>query len=239
MERLQKVMARAGVASRRKSEEIIATGRVKVNGKVVTEPGSKVDPFDIIEVNGQIISAEKKVYLILNKPVGYVSTLNDPHGRKTIIDLVKGVSQRIYPVGRLDYDTSGLLIMTNDGKLTHILTHPSYQVAKTYRVEVRDHPEEDDFYKLRKGVNLNDGLTAPAILKNISRKRKSTFFDLTIHEGRNRQVRRMCEEIGFPVISLKRIIYDFLKLNGLSEGRYRFLTEKEVQRLKIQEFTKK
>ncbi|MDI3546658.1 MAG: rRNA synthase [Halanaerobiales bacterium] len=232
MERLQKVMAHAGIASRRKSEEIIAQGRVKVNGRVVTELGTKVFPDDIIEVDGKIITEEKKIYLLLNKPAGYVTTVDDPQGRKTVLDLIKGVSQRIYPVGRLDYDTSGLLILTNDGDLTHFLTHPSHQIDKTYRVEVKGHPGRSDLRKLAEGVELEDGITAPARVNSIRRRKQTTLFNITIHEGRNRQVRRMCEKIGFPVINLKRIAFAFLRLDGLPEGEFRFLSDQEVRRLK-------
>lgn len=233
MERLQKVMAHAGVASRRKSEEIIKQGRVKVNGKIVTELGVKVNPdSDKIEVDGKIISSEKKVYLLLNKPTGYVTTVDDPRGRKTVLDLIKGVKQRIYPVGRLDYDTSGLLLLTNDGELTYILTHPSHMINKTYQVEVSGKPKKKDFHMLEKGVELEDGLTAPAIVDGIERKGNNTVFYLTIHEGRNRQVRRMCKKIGYPVIKLKRIRFGPLKLNNIPVGKFRYLTDKELESLK-------
>ncbi|ACL69480.1 pseudouridine synthase [Halothermothrix orenii] len=233
MERLQKYMAHAGVASRRKSEKIITQGRVKVNGKIVTELGTKIDPDkDIVEVDGRVISKEKYVYILLNKPVGYITSVSDPHGRKTVTGLIKGVSQRIYPVGRLDYDTSGLLILTNDGELTYVLTHPSHMVEKTYRVEVKGFPSDEVLKKLETGVKLKDGLTAPARVSAVKRKEKNTIFNLTIHEGRNRQVRRMCDKIGFPVVNLKRIAFGPLNLKGLKTGQYRFLTEKEVKALK-------
>lgn len=231
-ERLQKVMAHAGVASRRKSEDIITQGRVKVNGEVVTELGTRVEPDDLIEVDGKAISQEKKVYILLNKPAGYITTVDDPRGRKTVLDLIDGVRQRIYPAGRLDYDTSGLLLLTNDGELTYTLTHPSHMIEKTYRVEVKAHPGPEKLGRLEKGIELEDGLTAPAVVEKISRKKNSTIFNLTIHEGRNRQVRRMCEHIGYPVIKLKRIKIGFLKINGLSEGEWRFLNEREVKGLK-------
>jgi len=233
MERLQKVMAHAGVASRRKCEEIISQGRVKVNGEVVTELGTKVSPDDLIEVDGQVIFQEKKVYLILNKPVGYITTVDDPRGRKTVLDLIKGVPQRIYPVGRLDYDTSGLLILTNDGDLTYALTHPSHMIDKTYRVEVQGHPSPRELARLEKGVLLDDGITAPARIENLQKRRDTTVFEITIYEGRNRQVRRMCEFIGYPVENLKRIKFAFIELKGLAEGKFRFLNKEEVNELRV------
>lgn len=233
MERLQKVMAHAGIASRRKSEDIIAEGRVKVNGETVTEMGTKVNPDrDVIEVDGEIISKEKRVYILLNKPQGYICTVDDPRGRNTVLDLVDDVKQRIYPVGRLDYDTSGLLMLTNDGQLTYILTHPSHEINKTYLTEVKGRLDTKNADRLRKGVELEDGMTAPAQLEIKEREENNTLFTLTIHEGRNRQVRRMCEKIGLPVISLKRISVGPLTLEGLSEGEYRNLTDKEIEFLK-------
>ncbi len=233
MERLQKVMAHAGIASRRKSEEIIAQGRVKVNGKVITTMGEKVDPQkDTIEVDGKVISKEKRIYLLLNKPTGYVSTVDDPRGRKTVLDLVGNISQRIYPAGRLDYDTSGLLILTNDGDLTYILTHPSFKVDKTYLVEVKGKVKPGDLNRLNKGIKLEDGMTVPSQTKLISSNSGTTNFVMTIHEGRNRQVRRMCKKIGYQVKNLKRIGIGFLKIDELSEGEYRHLTDEEIEKFK-------
>ncbi len=230
MERLQKVMAHAGVASRRKSEEIIREGRVKVNGEIITEMGYKVKPEeDVIEVDGELISKEKRVYILLNKPEGYVTTVSDPRGRSTVLDLVGNVKQRVYPVGRLDYNTSGLLLLTNDGELTYILTHPSYEIDKTYFTRVKGEISDQDIKKLESGIQLEDGITAPAKVKLISRDEKISSFELTIHEGRNRQVRRMCEVLGYEVIKLKRIRFGPLNLEGLSPGEYRFLSDKELQ----------
>lgn len=231
MERLQKVMAHAGIASRRKSEDIISQGRVKVNGQLVKEMGYKVSDNDIIEVDGKVISREKKVYILLNKPKGYITTVDDPHDRKTVLDLVKGISQRIYPIGRLDYDTSGLLLLTNDGDLTYILTHPSHMINKTYLVDVEGHPGKE-LDRLEKGIPLEDGLTAPARVEGIERKKNITSFHLTIYEGRNRQVRRMCDYIGYPVKELKRIKFAFLDLHELTTGKFRYLSDKEVERLR-------
>ncbi len=226
-------MAHAGIASRRKSEDIIKQGRVKVNGEVITEMGVKIDPeSDCVEVDGNIISKENKIYLLLNKPIGYVTTVSDPRGRKTVMDLIAGIEQRIYPVGRLDYDSSGLLIMTNDGDLTNILTHPSFEVNKTYMVQVEGKADRKRLKRLEKGVKLKDGLTAPAIVKNISYRGNSTVFNITIHEGRNREVRRMCKKINYSVLNLKRITVANLTLGNLQEGNYRHLNEEEVNNLK-------
>ncbi|MFW6269916.1 MAG: pseudouridine synthase, partial [Bacillota bacterium] len=175
---------------------------------------------------------EKKVYVLLNKPAGYITTADDPRDRKTVLDLIKGVSQRIYPVGRLDYASSGLLILTNDGELTYELTHPSHMVNKTYVVEVEGHPDKNELDRLEKGVMLEDGITAPAEVDNVKRKKTTTVFQLTIHEGRNRQIRRMCEKIGYPVIYLTRTKLAFLSLKNLPSGKFRYLTDREVQKLK-------
>lgn len=231
-DRLQKVMAHAGVASRRKSEEIIKQGRVKVNGEIVTEMGIKVEPeVDEIEVDGNIISKEKKVYLLLYKPLGYVTTADDPRGRKTVLDLIDDVKQRIYPVGRLDYNTSGLLLLTNDGQLTYVLTHPSYEIEKTYLVEAKGYVDDNKLEKLEKGIKLSDGITAPARIELKDRDSFITKFTLTIHEGRNRQVRRMCKKVSNPVKSLQRIKFANLSLKGLEPGDYRELTTKELKKL--------
>lgn len=228
MERLQKVLAHAGIASRRKSEELILAGRVKVNGEIVRELGKKVGAGDYIEVDGKPIREEKKIYILLNKPVGYLSTVDDPRGRRTVLDLLADVGGRVYPVGRLDYDTSGLLLLTNDGELTYKLTHPSFEVPKTYLVEVEGKPGRE-LERLEKGIILEDGLTAPARVERVRTKGNRTFFHLTIHEGRNRQVRKMCAALGYPVKSLKRIRFAYLELGGLPEGQYRYLTEKEIK----------
>ncbi|MGM0436696.1 MAG: pseudouridine synthase [Bacillota bacterium] len=231
-DRLQKVMAHAGVASRRKSEEIIKQGRVKVNGEIVTEMGVKVEPVvDEIEVDGNIISKEKKVYILLYKPLGYVTTVDDPRGRKTVLDLIDDVKQRIYPVGRLDYNTSGLLLLTNDGELTYVLTHPSYEIEKTYLVEAKGYVDDNKLEKLEKGIKLSDGMTAPGRIELKDRDSFTTKFTLTIHEGRNRQVRRMCKKISNPVKNLERTKFANLNLKGLEPGDYRKLTTKELKKL--------
>ncbi|RCW61135.1 MULTISPECIES: pseudouridine synthase [Halanaerobium] len=233
MERLQKVMAHAGVASRRKSEEIIAAGRVKVNGQTVTEMGFKVDPEqDEIVVDGELISEEKKRYILLNKPEGYITTVSDPEGRPTVMDLIPDLKQRLYPAGRLDYDSSGLLIMTNDGDLTYKLTHPKKEVDKKYRVLVQGEMKEEDFKKFENGMIIDGQKTAPAKISNVNQKKDQTEFDIIIHEGRNRQVRRMAKIAGFPVVSLQRISFAFLTLNGVKEGEFRYLNDREVTKLK-------
>lgn len=231
MERLQKVMAQAGIASRRKSEEYIKQKRVKVNGQIVTRLGAKVSKEDKIEVDGQIISQEKKVYLLLHKPLNYVTTTDDPHGRPTVLDLIKDVKERVYPVGRLDYDSRGLLLLTNDGQLTYVLTHPSYLIEKTYQVEIKGYADINKLKKLATGLKLEDGLTAPAKLSSVSTKGRNTIFTLTIHEGKNRQIRRMCQKLGYFVVDLKRIRIGPLKLNNLKEGEFRFLNKSELNKL--------
>ncbi len=233
MERLQKYMAHSGVASRRRSEEIIAEGRVRVNGKVVTGMGFKVDPgTDKVEVDGKVISPEQKVYYLLHKPVGCISTTDDPRGRKTVLDYIPESSPRVYPVGRLDYDTSGLLLITNDGQLTNLLTHPAHEIDKTYMTEIEGKLTSRDRNRFCEGIELEDGETAPAELEEIYVSDAKSIFLLTIHEGRNRQVRRMCGQLGHNVISLKRIGLAFLKLGELDEGEFRHLKEREVQKLK-------
>ncbi|MGF9904977.1 pseudouridine synthase [Brevibacillus fortis] len=235
MERLQKVLAHAGVASRRHCEELIAQGKVQVNGQVVREQGIKVDPLkDKIVVNGQQVKLEQHVYLLLYKPTGVITSVTDPRGRRVVIDLLKGIKERVYPVGRLDYDTSGLLLLTNDGELANRLAHPSYEIDKVYRAWVKGIPSQDKVRKLATGIRLEDGMTSPGqskLLKTESSSQKA-LVELTIHEGRNRQVRRMCEAIGHPVLTLERIRLGFLTLDGLKPGEFRKLTQEEVESLK-------
>jgi 23S rRNA pseudouridine2605 synthase len=235
LERLQKVIAQAGIASRRDAEELIKAGRVKVNGKVVTELGTKVEPKrDRVTVDSKPIKAEKYLYILLNKPKGVITALEDPQGRKTVADLVADIPERIYPVGRLDYNTEGLLIMTNDGDLTNALTHPSHEIAKTYLAKVHGYPPEEKLDKLRVGVKLEDGMTAPAKVNivGIDHEKGLTTLEIIIYEGKNRQIRRMCEAIGHPVKNLKRIKISFLTLEGLRRGQYRHLLAEEVEELK-------
>ena len=236
MERLQKVIAYAGVASRRKAEQYILEGKVKVNGKVVKELGTKVSTSDDIEVNGVKIEKEDKVYFLLYKPRGVISAVTDDKGRKTVTDLFrKEVHQRIFPVGRLDYDTSGLLLLTNDGEFSYQMTHPKFKIDKTYIARVKGVPTIEGLKKLQRGIKLEDGKTAPAkvSMTSFDEKAGKAICEITIHEGRNRQVRRMFEAIGTPVVKLKRERFAFLDLTGLMPGEYRQLTKHEVKLLRV------
>jgi 23S rRNA pseudouridine2605 synthase len=234
MERLQKVIARAGVASRRKAEELIKEGRVKVNGKVVTELGVKVTPSDRVEVNEVQIEGEEPVYFLFYKPRGVISTVKDDKGRKAVIDFFPELKERIYPVGRLDYDTSGLLLLTNDGDFANTLMHPRGEIEKVYVAKIEGIPLRENLRKLEKGLKLEDGMTAPAKVKMISvdKKKQTSIIEISIHEGRNRQVRRMFEAIGHKVIKLKRERYGFLTLAGLKAGEARELTPHEVKQMR-------
>ncbi len=235
MERLQKILSQAGICSRREAETRILAGRVVVNGKVVTELGVKVDPdLDEILVDGKKITAQKHIYILLNKPVGVVTTLSDPQNRKTVADLLTGVTERVYPVGRLDYLTQGLLLLTNDGDLANRLMHPRHHVNKTYLAAVSGEVSEDRLDILRTGISLSDGITAPALIRirGMDDEQKHTMVEVTIHEGKNRQVRRMFEAIGYPVQRLERTKIAFLTLDNLPAGTYRHLTSDEVSRLK-------
>ncbi|MBV7274846.1 rRNA pseudouridine synthase [Clostridiaceae bacterium UIB06] len=232
-ERLQKYMAKCGVASRRKCEEIILQGRVKVNDKVVNELGCKVDgESDKITVDNKGIKPEgNKVYIALNKPEGYVSTVKDEKGRKTIIDLVQ-VKERVYPIGRLDYDTSGLILLTNDGEIYNKIIHPREEKKKTYIAVIKGIPLKEDIEKFRNGVDIDGYITAPAVFQVLRSSKECVEVKIIIHEGKNRQIRRMCEAIGHPVLTLKRIQIGTIKLGNLSKGKWRFLTEEEINYLK-------
>ena len=230
MERLQKLISRAGIASRREAEKIILAGRVTVDGKVTTELGAKADPAqNKIRVDGKLLHFDaEKIYLLLNKPRGYVSTAKDERGRPTVLDLVKEIPARVYPVGRLDLNSEGLLLLTNDGELTNALIHPSFKVDKTYRVKVTGAVTEENLDKLRAGIELEDGLTAPAEISRLS----ADIVEITIHEGRNRQVRRMFAAVGCDVKRLRRIKFAGLTLKGVGVGKFRRLTAAEVDALK-------
>ena len=235
-ERLQKILSQAGVASRRAAEKLIAEGRVTVNGELVTEPGSKADlSRDRIAVDGREIQGEEeKVYFLLNKPKGYISTARDERGRKTVLDLLAEVPERIYPIGRLDNATEGLLLLTNDGELMNALLHPKYEVHKTYLARLRGIPTEAELARLREGIELEDGMTAPARARLVeqSPERNESRVEIIIHEGRNRQVRRMCSAIGHEVTALKRTEFAGLSLSGTARGHYRRLTDTELAHLK-------
>jgi len=232
-ERLQKILSRAGVASRREAEGLIREGKVRLNGKVVTELGTKADPeHDEIRVSGRLIAADQpRTYLLLHKPVGYVATTSDPEGRPTVLDLIHGLKERLYPVGRLDWDTSGLLLLTNDGDLTHRLTHPSSEVPRTYQAKVEGIPNPAVLQKLRRGVFLEGRPTHPAQVRLLRKGPGWAWLEITLTEGRNRQVRRMAEAVGHPVLKLCRVGLGPLELGELPAGRFRPLHAKELKQL--------
>ncbi len=234
-QRLQKLLAAAGVASRREAEELIKAGRVAVDGQVVTELWTKVDPETVaIAVDGRRVSMHPdKLYVLLNKPRGYTSTTHDPHAKRVVTDLVKDAGTHLYPVGRLDVDTEGLLILTNDGDFTYKMTHPSHQVPKTYRADVRGLVAEETAHQLATGIVLDDGITAPARVRllGVNTLRETSVVEITIHEGRKRQIRRMLDTVGHPVIRLTRIRIGRLTIGNLRPGEWRFLKPGEVQDL--------
>ena len=233
LERLQKIISAAGIASRRAAEQLMIEGRVRVNGKVVTELGTKADPErDHIKVDGKLINpGQPKAYIMLNKPAGYVTTMSDPEGRKTVRELLKGIRGRVYPVGRLDYTTEGLLLMTNDGDFAHQIMHPLYELPKTYLVKINGMLDEKAMHTLAKGVYLDDGRTMPAEVKKIRKEVSNSWIEITIREGKKRQVRRMLERVGHPVIKLKRTRIGPVSLGTLPLGRYRHLKPGEVSAL--------
>jgi pseudouridine synthase len=226
--RLQKILAQAGIASRRKAEKIILAGRVAVNGIIVTELGAKATLRDKISVDGVSLSAEKKLYIALHKPEGVLTTVSDPHGRPTVMDFVPD-NARLFPVGRLDFDTSGLLLLTNDGDWANNLTHPKFEIEKTYIAQLRGEPSPDKLETFRTGIKIDGKLTAPCEII-CKREKYTTEACIVIHEGRNRQVRKMCDAIGHPVISLKRVSVGKIKLGDLQIGKWRHLTEDEANR---------
>lgn len=233
--RLAKYLAEAGIASRRKAEEFIVQGRVRVNGLRVEEKGYIINPnLDRVEFDGRIISREEKIYILMNKPAGYISSVSDPQGRPTVMDLLQDIKLRVYPVGRLDFDTEGLLLFSNDGDFTNLMIHPRYKITKTYQALVKGKPDKKSLQMLRKGIQLEDGLTAPAQANILETYKDKALLEIKIHEGRKRQIKRMCLAIGHPVISLKRTAFGFLKLQGVALGKYRFLTPEEINRLKQQ-----
>jgi 23S rRNA pseudouridine2605 synthase len=232
--RLQKVIAGSGLASRRKAEAMIADGRVTVNGKVVREHGVRVDPErDHVKIDGHHLkSQEPYAYVMLNKPAGYVSSLSDPEGRQTVSDLLPGVRLRMFPVGRLDFDSEGLMLLTNHGELAQALLHPRYHVSKVYLIKVKGVLTDEEIRQLERGVKLEDGMTGPAVVQKLRKATENSWLDMTIHEGRKHQVKRMLEAVGHPVIKLKRVKFGPLVLGDLPPGHYRYLTDREANSLR-------
>ncbi len=232
-ERLQKIISQAGIASRRAAEDMILAGRVSVNGVIVTELGTKADPaVDAITVDNKPVKpVTSHLYILLNKPAGFMTTLDDPEGRHLVTDLLPGIKERVYPVGRLDYNTEGLLLLTNDGEWANKLMHPRHEVEKEYHVRVRGKAHQSQIDQLRNGVLLDDRPTAPATVRLIKDGEQNDWLSIIIHEGRNRQIRRMCEAVSLWVVRLKRVRYGILEMGAVKSGQYRMLTEREVQEL--------
>ena len=232
MERLQKIIAHAGICSRRKAEKYIAQGRVTVDGKPVTEPGFKVDPEQVvITVDGQPLQEEKKIYVLLHKPRGYVTTMSDPQGRPIVTDLLPDIPERLFPVGRLDLDSEGALLLTNDGALANRVLHPRFEVKKTYQATVRGFPKKSDLRRLEQGIVLDGTKTWPARLRILKKEKDVAIIQVIIHEGKKRQVRKMFQAIGYQVLRLKRTAYGGLQLKNQPEGAYRFLDKNELKKL--------
>lgn len=235
MERLQKVIASAGITSRRKAEKLMEEGRVTVNGEVVKELGTKVTVGnDVVEVDGVPLDKEQPIYFLLYKPKSIISAVSDDKGRKVVNDFLPDVEQRIFPVGRLDYETSGALLLTNDGDFAHLMMHPRNKIVKTYIAKVEGRPSKENLKKLERGIHLEDGKTAPAKVnvKSSNKSGNSSIIEISIHEGKNQQVRRMFEHIGHKVIKLKRESYAFLTLHGLEPGDSRELKPIEIKKLR-------
>ena len=234
--RINKYIALCGVASRRKAEELILNNRVKVNDKIVTELSYQVDEEnDIVKVDDKVIKEEQKlVYILLNKPEGYITTVKDQFDRPSVLDLVRDIKERVYPIGRLDYETSGLLLLTNDGDLTYKLTHPKHEVEKTYLARVKGKPNRNEIENFKNGLKIEDYTTAKAKLKIVKydEKKDVSILEIKIHEGKNRQVRKMCKAINHPVLRLKRVAMGKIKIQDCEIGKYRYLTEEEIKYLK-------
>lgn len=231
--RLQKFLAMAGIASRRKAEEFIAAGRVKVNGTISTAMGQQITPgvHKVLFDNKRVEVREKPIYILLNKPKGYVTTLSDPQGRPIVTSLLPGIKERVFPVGRLDLDTEGALLLTNDGELAQSILHPKYEVHKTYEAEVKGLPSEQTIRSLEKGILLDEKKTAPAKLRIIRKNNRNSVIIITIHEGRKRQVKKMFQIVGHPVQSLKRLAYGDLGLDNLAIGKFKILTQNDIKRI--------
>ena len=232
--RLQTILARAGVASRRHAAELIEAGKVSVDGVSVTEKGMRIDPAKHkITVDGKLLAGEEeKHYYLLNKPAGYICTVTDTHGRRKITDLFTRVNARLYPVGRLDKDTTGVIIVTNDGDFAYGLSHPSFEVDKEYIVTVAGDVTSHEIIKMRKGVNIEGGVTAPCEVHEVRKTKSNTILRIVIHEGRKRQIKQMLEAVGFEVVGLDRVRYAGLTSGKLKNGEFRKLTEKEIKKLK-------
>ncbi len=232
--RLQKYMAECGVASRRASEALIEAGRVTVNGTVASL-GTSIDPDnDTITVDGRTLGADAKICVLLNKPTGIVTTSQDTHGRKTVLDCVQGARGRVFPVGRLDMDVKGVLLLTNDGELAHRLMHPSFEVHKEYLAWVKGQVSPATVRRMEGGIELEDGMTYPARVRVLHCNNDSSRISLTIHEGRNREVKRMCSAVGHDVLRLERVVFAGLRVDDLREGEWRYLSADEVRRLRAQ-----
>ena len=229
--RLQKFLAMAGIASRRKAEEYIAAGRVKVDGKISTAMGQQIVPgkHTILFDNKKVVAKEKPIYILLNKPKGYVTTLSDPQGRPIVTSLLHGIQERVFPVGRLDLDTTGALLLTNDGELAQSILHPKFEVHKTYEAQVKGEPSHAAIRALEKGIIIENKKTAPAKLRIKRKNKRNTLIIITIHEGRKRQVKKMFQAVGHPVQSLKRLAYGKLELGNLQEGKFKILHQKDIK----------
>jgi len=236
-ERLQKILAKMGIASRRASEEIILEGRVTVNGEVATL-GMKANPSkDHIKLDGKLLTKpEPKIYLMMNKPKGVLTTLSVEEKRPTIRDFLKKIKYRVFPVGRLDYDSEGLLLLTNDGDFAYVILHPSKKIPKAYHVKIKGFLDDGEIEKLRRGVKLQDGMTQPAKVKKLWKAEENSWIEITIYEGRKRQIRRMLERVGHPVLKLKRVRINGIELGNLEPGEIRYLTPEEVNKIKKEIF---
>ena len=234
--RINKYIALCGVASRRKAEELILNNRVKVNDKIITELSYQIDEeHDIVKVDDKVIKEEEKlVYILLNKPEGYITTVKDQFDRPSVLDLVSDIKERVYPIGRLDYETSGLLLLTNDGDLTYKLTHPKHEVEKTYMAIVKGRPTKSEIENFKNGLKIEDYVTSKAKLKikKYDQDKDRSILEIKIHEGKNRQVRKMCKAINHPVMRLKRVAMGNIKINDCEIGKYRYLTDEEIKYLK-------